>query len=541
MTFKYQTYFPHPKIRDAQTYAIDKILDAYINKNKSTVILEAGTGVGKSAIAMTVARYLTEKFDNNEEENYEQGSYFLTTQKILQKQYTKDFGKPKGRMCSIESSSNYGCSYHKKNTCQESQRMLRAESSESRFFKACVFNCKYKNAKKDFIESSESVTNFPYFVTESTYSRKILPRKFLVIDESHNAESELSKFIEVKISERFCKSTLKLSWPNQTTQFQVVKWINEIYFPKVKSQLLHFEKMLKKTGLKERISEFTSVSRQYDMLSSHVEKIDTFLSHYDKDNWVMEEIEPEGRSQRKFSFRAIDISPFAKNYLLRMGKRSLLMSATILDKDTFCKSLGLDISDVEFISIDTPFSEENRPVYVYPIGSMSAKYINSTLPKMASAIKEILKSHKGEKGIIHCHTFRIANYIKKNIRSKRLLIHNSENRDRILNRHITSSENTVLLSPSMCEGVDLKDDLSRFQIIVKVPYPYLGDPLIRKRMNKWEKWYPLQTAKTIVQAAGRSIRSESDSATTYILDSDWDRFYNRNRYLFPQTFKKSLK
>ena len=277
------------------------------------------------------------------------------------------------------------------------------------------------------------------------------------------------------------------------------------------------------------------------MLSSHVEKIGTFLSHYDKDNWVMEEIEPEGRSQRKFSFRAIDISPFAKNYLLRMGKRSLLMSATILDKDTFCKSLGLDISDVEFISIDTPFSEENRPVYVYPIGSMSAKYINSTLPKMASAIKEILKSHKGEKGIIHCHTFRIANYIKKNIRSKRLLIHNSENRDRILNRHITSSENTVLLSPSMCEGVDLKDDLSRFQIIVKVPYPYLGDPLIRKRMNKWEKWYPLQTAKTIVQAAGRSIRSESDSATTYILDSDWDRFYNRNRYLFPQTFKKSLK
>ena len=93
----------------------------------------------------------------------------------------------------------------------------------------------------------------------------------------------------------------------------------------------------------------------------------------------------------------------------------------------------------------------------------------------------------------------------------------------------------------MCEGVDLKDDLSRFQIIVKVPSPYLGDPLIRKRMNKWEKWYPLQTAKTIVQAAGRSIRSESDSATTYILDSDWDRFYNRNRYLFPQTFKKSLK
>ena len=56
----------------------------------------------------------------------------------------------------------------------------------------------YNLNSKHFIESSESVTNFPYFIMESTYSGKILPRKFLVIDESHNAESELSKFIEVK-------------------------------------------------------------------------------------------------------------------------------------------------------------------------------------------------------------------------------------------------------------------------------------------------------------------------------------------------------
>ena len=152
-----------------------------------------------------------------------------------------------------------------------------------------------------------------------------------------------------------------------------------------------------------------------------------------------------------------------------------------------------------------------------------------------------LNSQKNEKGIIHCHTFKIANYIKRNIRSKRLLIHNSENRDRVLNDHITSDGATVLLSPSMSEGVDLKDDLSRFQIIVKIPYPYLGDPLIRKRMNKWKMWYPLQTAKTIVQATGRSVRSDSDTATTYILDSDWQRFFSRNRALFPDSFKRSIK
>jgi len=68
----------------------------------------------------------------------------------------------------------------------------------------------------------------------------------------------------------------------------------------------------------------------------------------------------------------------------------------------------------------------------------------------------------------------------------------------------------------------------------------LGDKLIRKRMNKWKWWYPLQTAKTIVQAAGRSVRNETDSAVTYILDSDWGFFYGKNMSFFPDDFRKCL-
>jgi Rad3-related DNA helicase len=106
---------------------------------------------------------------------------------------------------------------------------------------------------------------------------------------------------------------------------------------------------------------------------------------------------------------------------------------------------------------------------------------------------------------------------------------------------MSSSKPTVLLSPSMTEGVDLKDDTGRFQIICKVPYPYLGDKLIKKKMHKWKWWYPLQTAKTIVQSVGRSVRSINDYAVTYILDEDWNRFYNRNKAMFPEDFKKCLK
>ena len=120
------------------------------------------------------------------------------------------------------------------------------------------------------------------------------------------------------------------------------------------------------------------------------------------------------------------------------------------------------------------------------------------------------------------------------------MTHNPTNRDQVLYDHINGKKPTVLLSPSMTEGVDLKGDASRFQILCKVPYPYLGDKLVKKRMHKWKWWYPLQTIKVVIQSVGRSIRTKEDQAITYILDSDWERFYSRNNELFPEDFKKTL-
>ena len=172
---------------------------------------------------------------------------------------------------------------------------------------------------------------------------------------------------------------------------------------------------------------------------------------------------------------------------------------------------------------------------------MSLKNIDNSLPKLCNAIKEILSQHKNEKGIIHCHSYNIAKYLKENLKDKRILTHDSDNRDRVLWKHENGKQPTVLLTPSMSEGVDLKGDKARFQILCKVPYPYLGDKLVKKRMNKWRWWYPLQTAKTVVQSVGRSIRSMDDHAVTYILDSDWERFYYRNKNMFPKDFRSCLK
>ena len=290
----------------------------------------------------------------------------------------------------------------------------------------------------------------------------------------------------------------------------------------------------------DRLNEFTSLAKKLEMLDKHECKIHRFLDTYSPDNWVVNKQAAFGKSQEKIEFKPIDVSAFSNDLLFWMGGKIVMMSATILDGDAFCESLGIPKEDAEFVSFASPFPVENRPILVNPIGSMASKSIEYTLPKMVQGIKMILKEHANEKGIIHCHSYKVANYIKKNIKSRRLLIHDSSNRDEVLARHIASKGNTVLLSPSMTEGVDLKDDCSRFQILCKIPYPYLGDKLVKKRMHKWRWWYPLQTAKTIVQSVGRSIRHEGDFAVTYILDSDWERFYSRNKHFFPADFKKSI-
>ena len=140
----------------------------------------------------------------------------------------------------------------------------------------------------------------------------------------------------------------------------------------------------------------------------------------------------------------------------------------------------------------------------------------------------------------NCHSYRIANYLKRHVKDKRLLFHTSENREQTLEKHIMSKKPTVLVTPSMTEGIDLKDDLSRWQVICKVPFPYLGDRITRKRMSKHKWWYGYETVKTIVQALGRSVRSDTDHAVTYILDEDFSRVYAQNRRYFPSDFDEVL-
>jgi ATP-dependent DNA helicase DinG len=549
--YDYVQYFPFPNIRPEQKQAIEFALDAY-ESGKRYCILEASTGVGKSAAAITIARYLEahgeKTFDDDNMPT--SGTYVLTTQKVLQQQYMNDFGPGVGHgknlVLSIKSASNYRCGFYQDQSCAESRRVLSQLAKHIKgtdFHKHCCGGkCGYAKDKQAFLESPISVTNFSYFLAETMYGKQLIPRALLVIDEAHNVESEVGKFIEITFSEKFAKETLHCRVPTSGDQTAMHAWIVKKYKPALSKYIRNLEKALH-AQFDSSSEGFTELSKQYALLDKHICKVNRFLLSYSLDNWIMNVIMPQSssrRAQRKFEFKTIDVAKYSYESLFRFGGRVLMMSATIVDKDVFCMTVGLDPQDVAFMSIPSPFPVENRPIHYIPAGSMSMRNIEQTLPAMAEAVSMLLDQHPNEKGLIHCVSFKVAQYLMEHVKSPRLLTHTSADRDAILTTHIEGPDPTVLLSPSMMEGIDLADDASRFQILCKTPYPYLGDQVILKRMAKNKVWYAYHTAKSIIQAMGRSIRNENDHAISYILDSDFELFYQKNKHFFPEDFQKLL-
>lgn len=535
-------FFPFKSIRDEQRTAIKFAIDSF--KTKKFVILEMGTGCGKSATAISIARHYQNLFETNQARLG--GSYILTTQKVLQEQYLKDFGKPSGvgDLKLIKSANSYCCKlfvnskFEEQSSCAEIQRLLSSEAPMATIYSMCQQKCVFKDAKNEFMNSPEGITNYAYFLGMTSYSNEVQRRGLLILDEAHNIENVVSSFVKISFSNFFYKTVLGVKTPHANAKQETVyEWLVNVCRPRLRDVIRTESK--KVVTIKDPDAAL-ELAKKLENLKRNFSKIEKFVAIYDPNVWVLDQSKSDKRGERIYEFKPITVKDYCSNMLFDHCDKVLMLSATILDVDVFCNSLGIDKNDVAFLRIPSPFPANNRPIHYFSVGSMSKNAMTSTMPKMAEVIKSILEQHSLEKGIIHCGNFKIAKELHNIIGNDRLLIHDSENREEVIKFHMKTPAPSVLLSPSMTEGVDLADDASRFQIICKIPFPYLGDSAVQKRMTLDDKWYAYQTVKTIVQSLGRSIRNESDYATSYILDSDWFRFYSKNEFMFPPEFKSSF-
>jgi Rad3-related DNA helicase len=164
---------------------------------------------------------------------------------------------------------------------------------------------------------------------------------------------------------------------------------------------------------------------------------------------------------------------------------------------------------------------------------------NTILDDIAKIIKYIVDHHKNDKGLILVPSF----YMSKQIVSRLpkticLFEHKQEtNSADAVARFKAHKGAGVLISPSLFEGLDFKDEESRYQIICKTPYASLGDLRVKKIADSYGDIYKEMTLYKILQGIGRSIRSEKDFAVTYFLDKSSQTLFESKLNCWKDRFK----
>jgi Rad3-related DNA helicase len=223
------------------------------------------------------------------------------------------------------------------------------------------------------------------------------------------------------------------------------------------------------------------------------------------------------------------------------GNRFALLSATILNKAAFCRSVGLDPADVALVDVGHTFPVEHRPLYDVTQGKMTYEHRSETTPKIARTIVRLMQRHPDEKGLIHAHSYDIQGRLADRLRDfgvgDRIRVHDRDGRDAALEAWKAADEPDVFLSVKMEEALDLEGDRCRWQVLCKAPFLNTGDSRVAHRLadGQWA-WYYRTALRTVIQACGRVVRAPDDRGATYLADSSLLDLFERARTDMPDWF-----
>lgn len=387
------------------------------------------------------------------------------------------------------------------------------------------------------------------FNTMALYARKLLDERestVLIIDEAHSFEEVFCSFISTDISSKTLK---KYGFDFK----EVEDYERQICRIKKIEQFVGFVKNQFLSDIDEKISNLDSkievaskaLILEYSKYKMHCEsqkiKFNYLIQEYEKNptNWILE------YSTEKNNI-VLDAKPiwshmYIKEKIFDKYDHVIFMSGTILDESLFSFINGIDTTSATYMELPTPFDIKRHPIYYIKCGKMTWTEKENTFKLQIEYIDKILKKYPNKKGIIHTSNYEISNWIQEKYMNSRLLFHTSENRDEILEKFINSNYPAVMVSPSLISGVDLRYELSEFQIITKIPFPSLASESIKMRIKTNDKWYNWKSVCDLIQQCGRSFRDYDDWCNTFILDSSFSDLMKYNSHLFPRWFTNSIK
>lgn len=522
-------FFPHEEIRPAQNKILNKIEKYLDDDNIRYIVLEAGTGIGKSAIAKTLSGY----YGN---------SYVMTSTKMLQEQYENEFKNFDVSL--LKGKANYPCALDVKMSCAHG-KCLEEAGTKANCYK--FGKCPYNNAFEQALRSEMFISSYALFLSFASHKKTkdvLVPRNLIVIDECHLLDDTLVDLAKVDINlediekKFFAETDLSFkeecyfhkSFVNDDDEknIETLRLINEMIEKRIQENKRRIS-ILIGTNDKEEKKEIFALYKEKEAMEEYTRRISNYIETYNSGNWIV-----------KCDGSSIICLPIASKNMFKEFidkkaiKKVLFMSATIFGKNNFCQELGIDPEKTLYISEQSTFDPHRSPVVFNPILSFKMGEYDKTVDKAKNIVKDIIATHKNSKGIIHTGNYKVMNFLVNRIPSKRFIYkQNNASNEYLIKVHEKAKVASILVSPSMMSGVDLKEDLSRFQIIMKLPYASLSDPRIKYISNTNFTFYAIKMLREFVQACGRSTRSEEDWSVTYVLDQGFIRIWNNFKKYLP--------
>ena len=562
------------EFRANQEQVINQIVD-YFNQGVKTVILNAPTGSGKTIINLFASKKMG-------------GSYYSTPLRVLVDQIRNDIsGKLYEQRLgwSIMGRGAYKCDYliDKENE-QYNKDMMRANTylkqqiqeehnnrltqltadgatctSKNPVYKyngltytSCPFlnQCGYYNDREKAINSTNIVTTLDYLLVgilpqlgydDNPYNIGWTKRPVLVIDEAHYLPSKLADFFSINISKKSLPDFDYVALLKSIEQYGHEKSINSLMdiLPGYKIKQMEYLGSMEYQYENEEDDPLINYFGHDLLLSIAISKQRKLVNRLNNiiNNLQIDDVEwIFNHDDNGIYWKPYSPKKFMEKFW-KMFDHIILSSATFFGIEDYLDDLGLS-DNYKVITMDSTFNADLASIIQVSSIKLNKGNFNTTIDDVVKEIDNILDKEKG-KGIIHCQTYNYKNSIESLSRYKdRFITHQSNNRSNKLNEFIQDKTDKVLLSVNMGEGIDLKDDLARFQIIVKAPYPFLGDPWTKIHFDRSKQWYNNQTVIQIMQMCGRIIRSKDDWGTTYLIDKNISDLLNRSE--LPQYFKDRI-
>jgi Rad3-related DNA helicase len=521
-------FSPRPQQARLLAALADAIAEALDDPGAPRVFfVEAPPGVGKSHVAVALARWSGD-------------AYLLTSQKLLQDQYEREFG---GDLQLVKGRDNYMCERYGEARVPTSRGMCRRPRGPQ-----C--QCPYARAKAAALAGPVFCTNTSYFVTLRHWrAEQLRKRRLLIVDEAHNLESQLVSVFTVAFPLEHTRTWFGGPLPRLDDADQYRTLMRD-HLDSLEGRLETLGReleTLRPSGAAAAESFLSmppsraeqALMAEHEILEAALARIRFFVDAEDRE-WIVRYPPDIGAT---LELVPLTVTSMARDLLSDSADLVVLSSAYLGHRSALAECFGLDEAAARSLTADSPFALAQRRIDYRPVGRLSMTSLPRLEPALFDAVAAILAEHPREKGLIHAPSYAAGRRLVADLAgrgpafSRRLIwVESAEAKTRALDQHRAAPTPTVLVSPSLREGVDLPDDFLRFQVVTKMPYPDLGDPWTAARQSRDPRWYALETAKALVQAYGRSCRHADDHGVTYLLDGQFERFLAHYRPLLPPWF-----